>query len=134
MHCLPLLEQIVSEGVFDLESEGFTVEYIPLHEPCSMEGDINLLRRGFSNLFSNITRYADHEKPVKIACELLNNCLRISFRNDAKENRDGLSGSGIGLKVCDLMAAEHKGEFTCHESEGEWTAKISLPVSVKEQR
>lgn len=126
--CLPLMEQLVGEGVFDLENKGFTVEYSPLTSPCSMWGDVYLLRRGIENLFSNISRYADREKSVVIVCGLTGDNLHISFENTVNTRVNAEKGTGIGLHICKIMALEHGGEFTFGESDGVWSARLLFPT------
>lgn len=51
-----LVGQIVEESLFDLESEGFSVERSAEEISCILRADVDLLRRVFGNLFSNIDR------------------------------------------------------------------------------
>lgn len=129
LFCLPLMEQLIGEGVFDLENKGFTVRYVPLTTPCTMWGDVYLIRRGFENLFSNISRYADREKPVVIVCELVGDNLHISFENTVNARMNTEKGAGIGLHICKMTALEHGGEFIVGESGGIWSARLLFPVN-----
>lgn len=92
-------------------------------------GDVCLLHRGIENLLSNISRYADREKPVIIVCRLIGDHLHITFENTVNIMAKIEKDAGIGLHACKMMALEHGGEFTFGESDGRWSARLLFPTN-----
>lgn len=73
-----LLEQIISEHVFDLTSLGFDVKTVFLEQSCIITADIQFLKRILDNLFSNVRKYASPTAPVSVVGSVENDRLIIS--------------------------------------------------------
>ena len=61
-----LLGQVVEEVLSDLENRGFHVEREGIPPPCRLCINVDLFRRLFGNLFSNIEKYADKDSSVTV--------------------------------------------------------------------
>ena len=124
-----LLEQMLVEPVVELRDAGYNVHIARLASPCSIRVDILNLKRIFDNLFSNIRKYADPQRPIIIRIENpSSSVLSISFSNDIKKDISKTERNRIGLKTCSKIAEQMGGRFT-HLSEGSrFAAELSLPA------
>ncbi len=94
------LGQIVEESLFDMESEGFDIRRSSDEINCRLLADINLCRRVFGNIFSNLLKYADRNRPVTVSYQQRADCLIICFGNYVAEDAQEKESTGIGLKTC----------------------------------
>lgn len=122
-----LVGQLVEESLFDLESEGFQVALTPCELYCRLRVDPGLLRRVFGNLFSNLLKYADRDKPVEVSYRQEQDNLTISFCNSIDSGPKPES-TQIGLRTCEVILKRHGGTFR-HEVRGNrFFAIVTLPL------
>lgn len=124
-----LLAQIIGESVLELETEGFLVDYHPPDAAFVFDANVELLRRAFDNLFTNLRKYADpdHLLSIEAACE--EDTLRISFTNRPRQNFSDCESTGIGLKVCEMAMKAHGGRFRQSSTQYCFTAILEFPLS-----
>ena len=108
-------------------------------------GDCALLVRLFVNLIDNALKYSDDEKPVEIAILSAPAGWKITFTNEcaplpAEElahlfdrfyragNATDISGSGIGLAICQDIARAHHGQIRAYNRENGISIEVTLPV------
>ncbi len=124
-----VFRQFWQEYAFSLESHGFTVKT----EFGELSGGINVkltfLRRAFDNLYANLLKYADPEKPIEILCSREGNeaCLRIA--NAVKAQSNPVTGTNIGLNTCQRILSMHNGRFQSEETDGRFVVELALPLS-----
>lgn len=123
-----LLEQILGELTADLRQRGFDVRTSPLTESCRIRVDVQHLRRIFDNLFSNVTKYANPEKPVSVSAALEPNRLQISIRNHIASNVGKVESNKIGLQTCTKLTASMGGQFIHYREGGVFTAQVFIPL------
>ena len=124
------LGQIVEESLFDMESEGFDIRRSSDEINCRLLADINLCRRVFGNIFSNLLKYADRNRPVTVSYQQRADCLIICFGNYVAEDAQEKESTGIGLKTCAKIIGDHGGSFYSGREAGFFLTKISLPLIV----
>lgn len=122
-----LLAQTVGEGLFDLESRGFTVERAGLDDTCRLLVNVPLFRRLIDNLFSNIIKYADPAQPVRVACRIEKQWLTLTLENTVRQNGAVAESTEIGLKTCGTIARDHGGTFCTERDGARFIARLCLP-------
>ncbi len=123
-----LLQQLLSEHVFNLNSLGFEVQTEFMDEPCSIIIDIKYLNRLFDNLFSNVRKYAGHGTPVIVRGSRGKNNLIISITNEIRTDLVFQESTNIGLKTCRKIARQMDGSFEILTTETLFTARATFPI------
>lgn len=126
-----LLEQLISEHVFDLSNQGFDVRTGLLEQSCMMTGDIQYFKRLFDNLFSNVRKYASTSGPVLVNAECNGQHIIISISNDIRQDDSLAESTGIGLKTCRKITEQMKGTFKIRKNRTRFEARASFPVSAQ---
>ncbi len=123
-----LLRQFWSEYAFSLENRGFTVitDFCPPNG--TVQVNVDLLRRAFDNLYSNLLKYADSRQPVEIGYHAESGRVMLTVTNTVSEQRDTKESTNIGLNTCRRIVAYHSGEFSAVESEGTFRVCLALPL------
>ena len=92
-------------------------------------GSIVIQREGigrvFSNLLSNITKYARRDTEVFICCKEKENCVEIRFVNSVRIFEEGKPEStGFGNRIIKRLMEEMDGEYTAEETDGIYTTEL----------
>lgn len=123
-----LLQQIIYEHTAALENDGYTVNVEMFQESAYFSVDINHLQRLFDNIFSNIRKYGDKNKPVRITCAIENDSVRICVRNYTSTNSQKVASTRIGLQTCAKIVEQLKGNFEYITSQETFTVNITFPL------
>ncbi len=133
------LDNFLEIMTFSLQQKGFEIEITnKLSGQYLVDGD--LIKQVLGNLISNVEKYSDEDKSLKLIAELKNNQLSFTVEDrgigiSAKEMTKiftpfyrcnnklsaGVSGSGIGLTLSRELCALHNGTLTAER----------LPVGTK---
>ncbi len=124
-----LLQQLLSEHVFNLNSLGFEVQTEFMDEPCTIKIDIQYLKRLFDNLFSNVRKYAGHGSPVIVRGSREGDFLIISITNEIRTDLVFQESTNIGLKTCRKIAEQMDGNFEILTTETLFTARATFPIT-----
>ena len=110
-----------------LESEGFMVR---LHVDV-FYGQNNLciireaLERVFTNLASNIMKYADKEEEILIRESEEERHLEVRIVNRARAlEGESPAGTGVGTRIIRRMMDEMGGEYYAEEADGKYTTVL----------
>lgn len=124
-----LLEQFWGEYAFSLQSKGFSVEtdFHPLHGSIAV--NLELLRRAFDNIYSNLLKYADPAKPIRIAFQRKEGQITLSICNAVSPQRNSRESTNIGLNTCRRILEYHGGTFETREQDGRFEVYLTLPVA-----
>ncbi len=124
-----LLAQLLGEFSAELRQKGFTVAESVAQTGLCLGVDIHHMQRIFSNLLSNVCKYADPAGPVEILAQQAGDLMRIRIRNGIKQDAGKVESTKIGLQTCEKLAAAMGGQFRRSQGDGLFTAELFLPVS-----
>lgn len=124
-----LLEQMLGEHAIELESLGYTVQSDPLETPCRVETDITMLSRVLENVFSNIRKYADFAKPVRLAARVRDGRLHVMANNAVNAAPPHNAESNhVGLRTCAAILTLLNGTFRAEEDHGYFIIEFTIPL------
>lgn len=129
-----LVDQMLSGHVFLLREQGYNIEF-------NFEGEDNTfleniivvtdppqLMRIVENIFSNIMKYADKEKPVSIYIGAETDELTIKVSNYVSLTPNEAQKNGIGLRSCMKLANAMDIRFSSLEEDGVFTSLMYVPI------
>lgn len=124
-----LINQILEEYLYELETKGAIIKR-DIHDITSeISVNINLFQRLISNIFSNINKYADLNKPISVQYYLEEKTLIIKIKNSKKTERSFTQNSTkIGLNNCRAIMQKHMGEFVNYEDADSFVVELHFPV------
>lgn len=108
-------------------------------------GDDNLLGRLFANLLDNAFKYSNQSRQIQIKIKQENNAIHILFFNESNplneqslatifdkfyraEDTKEISGSGIGLFICQSIVQAHQGKIKAYNKDNGVCFEITLPI------
>lgn len=94
----------------------------------SILADSMMLKRVFSNLFSNIIKYGDKKEPVEITGSLEDSKFVIILKNAIKLDASNIESNQIGLKSVSKMLTQMGGSFHSAIENNTFFAKVTLHV------
>lgn len=124
------LDQLLDEQIFILEDSGFSFQIVSCNTPFLMEVNLISIRRVLDNVFSNIMKYADKSKLVKIKYYIENQLLFVYIENQINNNLKPVPSTGIGLKTCEKIIEQHKGKIVISKTETIFSIQINLAVKL----
>lgn len=128
-----LLQHLLGEYAFSLESHGFLVEQS--FEPLDGQIQVNLelLRRMFDNLYANLLKYADAACPVEFSYRRRGEQVCITLSNHISPKRDKKQSTNIGLNTCVKILRCHGGSFSYQEMGELFLVEVRLPLCRREE-
>lgn len=129
-YCVSVLGEIIEDYIFSLEEKNYKVNYTPFDvSSLKILIDVDYIHRVFANIFSNITKYADKEKPVTINCSgNLNNEIIIRFENYISSSVQKIESTNIGLETCKKIMFSHEGSFKSYSDDEIFTVEVKFAV------
>ena len=107
-----LLDQILLEQEMNLTQKGFTVRIVHRGElHGKLRVDVGHIRRIFDNLYSNVCKYADPERPVNALIEGEQDKLTVYLSNYVRLRADRVESNRIGLQTCEKLVKAMGGSF-----------------------
>lgn len=124
-----LLQQLIGENLIILRQNGFN--FIFNGDSKELDGvnlstDATILKRVFDNIFSNISKYADPQKPIYINIDINDGKIIIEFKNSIKEAFEESTSTKIGLKCCERLLSELGGSIQAYSKKGTYISKIII--------
>ena len=116
------------EYTFALENHGFAVETAFGKLNGTLKINIELLRRAFDNLYSNILKYAEPSKHVQIRYFRENDHVVLILQNTISPSPDRIESTNIGLNTCRRILKMFGGSFETQESERIYRVTLLLPL------
>lgn len=119
----------LSELCAMLDCCGFSVNAASLRwEPVFVRFDTDYLGRIINNVFSNIERYGDREKQVKIWLIYEPYRVGIAIQNSMAAPGQYVEGTGIGVKNVSLMMEQMGGSAEVDLAEGNYRIVLYFPL------
>ena len=107
---------------------GFDVRFCSTASMGTVMADAAILKRVFTNLFSNILKYGDKKQAVTVQYSIERDMLRIVFFNAIRQDQAGVESNRIGLRSVEKMVTMHHGSFYVLEEDGTFMVKVMLPL------
>lgn len=130
MEAALLFGQLIGDYIPAMEAEGLTVkvDLSAITPADTVLVRIDCLHRVTDNVFDNMVKYADRDRPVTITAERTDNTLSLCFRNTVAPRDTHTSSTHIGVKTCVNMMSLMKGSFETETVRGVFTARMTLPI------
>ena len=129
-----LIDQMLSGYVFLLREQGYTINFNFEVEDNDFLGEIIVvtdppqLMRIVENLFSNLMKYADKEKPITLFVDANSTEMTIKVSNYIGLNPDAAQKNGVGLRSCLKLANAMDIRFCSGEKDGIFTSELNIPI------
>ena len=121
-----VLNDILEENCEFIRLAGFTVEQTLALSEGTMFGDEIMLKRIFSNLFSNIIKYGDKKHRVTVEAERAHGKTRIVLSNGIRSAGAEDESSRIGLKSTEKMVRMHRGSMHIERENNTYIVNINI--------
>ena len=124
-----LFQQFMIEHISELTQYGYEVELTDeIPENVMIDTETSAMQRLFDNLFSNIMKYADHNYPIIITAEIIENQIKIILKNHITEDAGKVESTKIGVKTCKKIVGDLGGKFRALEEDNVYKTIILLPI------
>ena len=127
-----LFDQMLSEHFLLMREMGYDIRYSQRGENIkpgnTIRTDANNLMRIIDNIFSNLRKYADPEKPIEFVHGIENNKFTLECRNFIRRDTEGAESNGIGLKTCVRLASLVADKFEFGEMDDEFFCRLTVTI------
>jgi len=141
-----LVQQLVDDAAIEAAARGCRLQY-QVHEPVTVAGDAELLRRAVENVIRNAIRYSPRDAAIEIAVARRNGTAEVNVRDygpgvpeealprlfDAfyrvEKDRDRSSGGiGLGLSIARRAVELHQGTIRARNAHPGLEVEVELPA------
>ncbi|HTS62420.1 MAG TPA: ATP-binding protein [Candidatus Acidoferrales bacterium] len=142
-----LVEQLVDDSAIEAQSRGCAVKY-GAHEPVTVAGDAELLRRAVENVIRNAIRHAPQDTAVEVKLARSNGRVVVDIRDrgpgvpdealprlfdpfyrvETDRNRTS-GGIGLGLSIARRAVELHRGHIRARNAQPGLEVELDLPVA-----
>lgn len=131
-HSVEVIYQMIAEHQILMVEKGYSFDVDLPEQEIFIKTDVNYLGRVVDNIFSNIGKYAETEKPVSIRATVEGEFLKLSFCNVVKKERSESESNNIGIKTCVRIMEQMGGSFVVNNDTEDFAAEMSIPVAEPE--
>lgn len=126
-----LIEQLLGEPIIELRNSGRRVIVNSTRAGCTILADVMCLKRVFDNVFSNVKKHSDPNKPVIILVQPENdNALHICVTNSIPPTPNLVESTRVGLKTCSKLMRSMGGNFTTVLDGNKFMAEIVVLIKI----
>ncbi len=135
-HPVSLLAECLRDNCEFIRIAGFTVDHESvysseqLHE-CLVTADELMIKRIFSNLFSNILKYGDKAEMVIVQLRTEQGQIKISLSNGIRKDAREKESNRIGLRSVSRMMSLQGGELYTFEDTNRYTVQLAFSITHK---
>ena len=90
--------------------------------------DKTMVKRIFTNIFSNILKYGDKGKVIDISCKKQGEKFEVLLSNSIKQEHSDIGGNNIGLRNVSRMMEMMDGEMHFSRSENQFCICLIFPL------
>lgn len=133
-----LFQQLLTEHVAELISYGYIVTMDYEIEGKLVETDVSSLRRLFDNIFSNIMKYADKRRSIKVKAitkytgdEQESEEFLFRVENKISHEAKQVESTQIGVMTCEKIAKDLGGRYSWSDDEDVYITQFAFPVHHK---
>ena len=125
-----LVADLIENQFLGLEEEGYRIrgDNRVGTEAGNCLINTKYMRRVLNNILSNISKYAENESTIEIACFIENQELHIEICNVIGDDIDPHESTKIGLVTCERIMKLHNGKFEAYEKENIFVNKLVIPM------
>lgn len=123
-----VFQQFWGEYAFSLENEGFSVNCDFGELGGAVRVNMDLLRRAFDNLYSNLRKYAERSKPLRLVYRREGGAVHLELSNAVSPRRNKKESTNIGPNTCRRILQYHGGTFQVKETDGQFQVMVTLPL------
>lgn len=124
-----LLDQLLGDYIIELKDSGRRVIVNNLDCDCVIRGDVMFLKRVFDNIFSNVGKHSDADKPVIIMAKREEDGkVHISVTNSVPAVPNRVESTKVGLKTCEKLMGAMGGDFRTVMEGGKFMAEVVVPL------
>ena len=125
-----LIGQMLSEHILLIGESGYDIDTSGIDHD-SLRGkqiitDPQSLVRIFDNAFSNLYKYADKEKPIKITISAQACQINVEISNHIRKDGEKVESNCIGLRTCKKLAEQLKAGFVCGGDGERYSVRLTL--------
>ncbi len=131
-HSIDTVWQMIAERRLLFVENGFEFETELPYDKLCVKIDTVYLGRVIDNIFSNIAKYADPEKPIKIIATFEGGFIRVSFVNTIRKDDALPESNNIGIKTCVRIMEKMNGAFEVGSDEENFSVTVSLPAELRD--
>ncbi len=120
------IRQTLHENCDFIRLAGFHPAFSMSESSCVLKSDKIMLKRIFTNLFSNILKYGDKKKQVLISGTFHKGTLTVTISNTIKNENAQTLSNNIGLKNVQKMLYLLGGEMAVSRNSDSFTVKLKF--------
>lgn len=123
-----VLDEMIADYAFALNDRGFSLEYKGIRQDLNICIDVSYIHRVFDNIFSNIIKYADADKPIEITSICDDDFIIIKILNYKSRQVNQQQGTNIGIETCQSIMQQHNGAFDIISENDKFINIIKLKI------
>ena len=128
-----VLGDYLSEMLILLEADGFVVDTEKVDwGPVRLQASAEYMARITNNLISNINKYGDRRRPVRIELRYEPGKVGVWIQNGVGDTGGPVEGTGIGVKNISMMMEQMSGSAKVRQKDGNYSIALWFPILHKE--
>lgn len=119
-------EDLLSDSIALLESQGYNANCNIEWEPISVSVDPGYLMRIMNNINTNLLKYADAEEEISITVLYLPEYVEVKVLNHISSGKDKAESTGVGISNIERMMELMGGGCSIEEVKEEYQIKLQF--------
>ena len=123
-----LFLQFISENIFLLEEDGYTFHLEMMQEKAAVKANVEYLCRIFDNIVSNLKKYAEKSRPIRIFVGKKQDYVEVSVSNSCRMDSASVESSKIGLENVKSLMRYQSGYADIQRDEESFCVTLHFPA------